>query len=645
MAKEAPNRAVELLRKEGSDWYKQGARSMPALSLLKATGVIDDVREFVQNPDAKFVTVINSHTNQIPGHVHLDKIAEAAIKSLLDEGYNVFYANVGGCVCDGIPMGDEFSMNYSLPSRELIADEVETILGAHRTDGVICIGNCDKIVPGMLMGMARMDIPSLYISGGPMLASRDLDKEGKPTKFHNKDLVTSFQGIPTVENEKDEERKRKNLEDLIELSDKCCPGCGSCSGMFTANSMNCAAEALGIAAPGNGTITAGVFNEQGEYVINPERLTFTENTAKYITHLIEHDITASNIMTREAVDNAIVVENAFGGSTNLALHMLAIANELGYDYDVRKIDELSQKTPNICKVAPSRGEVHIEHIDEKGGISTILKELYRNNNSERTLIHGDTMTVTGKTLSQNIESAPDPDGDIIRTCNDAFSLTGGLRVLYGNLAPNGSVVKAAGVTENMVEFTGTAKVYDSQLAAYNAILNGEITEADEDGNGGNVVVIRYEGPRSGMQEMLSPTSALVGMGLTRVALITDGRFSGGTKGACIGHISPEAANRGPIAAIRNGDRIRYSLYDGTLELLDDNESIPLEQRIPMSEAKINARLKDVPLFEPKVKGGYLRRYSWLVGGAERGAVFEDPYKKEKRIREEVRAQVMAELAK
>lgn len=575
------NRAIEDLRKEGSAPYRQGARSMPALSLMKAAGVIDSFA----NADRLFVTVINSHTNQIPGHTHLDVIGKHVVESLLEEGINVFYANVGGAVCDGIPMGLPFNMNYSLPSRELINWQVETILGAHPTDGVITIGNCDKIVPGMIMGMAGVDIPGLYLSGGPMLASKD-----------NEDLVKIFQGVGA------HSKGKMSLEALTCLAEKACPGCGSCSGMYTANSMNCAAEALGIAAPGNGTIPAGAWSKEGEYVINPERIEFSRKVAKYIKHLIEKKIRPSDIMTRGAIDNAIIAENAFGGSTNLALHMLAIANVLGYDdYDVRVIGKLSQGTPNITKVAPSREDVHIEHLYKKGGVSAILKELYKAG-----IVSGKQITVTGRTLAENIADAPAPDGDVIRTVENAFSRTGGLAVLYGNLAPNGCVVKAAGVPPDMMEFEGPAIVYESQIAAYNGILAGEVKDGD-------VVVITYEGPKGGpgMEEMLSPTSALSGAGI-RASLITDGRFSGGTKGAAIGHISPEAAERGPIVAIRNGDIIKYNIPKGTIEL-------------KLSDEEIQSRLSALPEFKPKVKGGWLAIYSSLVGGAEKGAVLRNPY--------------------
>ncbi|MEE9525593.1 MAG: dihydroxy-acid dehydratase, partial [Candidatus Woesearchaeota archaeon] len=368
--------------------------------------------------------------------------------------------------------------------------------------------------------------------------------------------------------------------------------------------------ALSIAAPGNGTIPAGAWAADGSYIINPERIEFTRKTAKYIKQLVETNTRPSDIMTRNSVDNAIIAENAFGGSTNLGLHMVAIANELGFDeYDIGKVGELSQQTPNICKVAPSRPEVHMEHLYKVGGVSTILKELYRAN-----LLNGDEMTITGKTVIENIADAPVPDGDVIRAVEDSFSETGGLAVLYGNIAPKGSVVKAAGVAQEMMEFEGTAKVYESQKQAYDAILADEVKD-------GHVVVITYEGPKGGpgMQEMLSPTSAIVGAELTRVALITDGRFSGGTTGPCIGHIAPEAAQRGPIAAIREGDIIRYSVSNGTLDLLNSDGQI-------MSEGEIQERLKDVPEFTPKVKGGWLARYSFFVGGAETGAVLRNPYK-------------------
>ncbi|MCE5307849.1 MAG: dihydroxy-acid dehydratase [Acidobacteriales bacterium] len=573
------NPGIEEIRKRGSRIITEGRHMVPAASLMKAEGVIQRFSDRAK----PFVTIINSYTNQIPGHAHLDKIGAELRKELESLGFNVWYTNIGAAVCDGIAMG-HFGMKYSLPSRELITDQIETIIGAHPCDGWIGIGNCDKIVPAMYNAMVRINIPAVYVSGGPMLAGAG-----------NTDLISIFEGIGKF-------AAGKMTEDALRsLAEKACPGCGSCSGMFTANSMNCLGEVIGLALPGNGTIPAERWvNGPGSTTeINPDRLALVRRAAAALKNCLEKNLRPLDIVTEKALVNAFVLDMAMGGSTNTVLHGLALAHSAGIPFDLNRLNEISAATPNICKVSPSRPEVHVEHVHRAGGIAAILKEIARDG---KTPLDLNAKTVAG-TLAESVACAPDADGDVIRRVPNAFSKTGGLAVLFGNLAPNGSVVKVAGVAADMMEYEGAARIYESQESAQAGILAGEVKDGD-------VVVIRYEGPRGGpgMQEMLSPTAALVGAGI-RAALITDGRFSGGTRGLCIGHVAPEAAAGGPIAIVRPGDRIYINANTRRIEL-----------KVP--DAEIQRRLSELQPFEPKVKHGWLARYLQHVTSADTGAVFE-----------------------
>lgn len=573
------NEGIENVRKRGSRIVAEGAPMMGAASLMKAAGVIKSLRD-LKKP---FVTIINSYTNQIPGHAHLDVLGEVLQKELKRQGFNVWYANIGAAICDGIAMG-HFGMKYSLASRELITDQIESIIGAHPCDAWIGLGNCDKIVPGMYNAMVRLNIPSVYVSGGPMLAGSG-----------GGDLITIFESVGkhSVGEISDRELRR--------LAETSCPGCGSCAGMFTANSMNCLGEAIGLALPGNGTITAEIWvdKKKTRTRINPDRIKLVKSAAGALKRCIKNNIRPLDIVTKTAINNAFVVDMAMGGSTNTVLHTLALANEAGVEYDLDQINRISGRTPCICKVSPSRPEIHVEDIHRVGGIAAILREIAQNARSGLRL---DAKTVSG-TLGDAVRTAPRPDGDVIREVKNAFSKDGGLVVLFGNIAPDGAVVKAAGVEEDMMEFEGRAVIYESQEDALSGILAGEVKDGD-------VVVIRYEGPKGGpgMQEMLSPTAAIQGAGI-RAALITDGRFSGGTRGLCIGHVSPEAAAGGPIGAIQKGDRIHINAKKRTIELL-------------VSKTELSRRLKKLPKFEPKVKSGWLARYLLHVTSADKGAVFD-----------------------
>jgi dihydroxy-acid dehydratase len=573
------NPGIEDIRRRGSRILKDGAKMLPAASLMKAEGLI---RSF-DDLSKPIVTIVNSYTTQIPGHAHLDKLGAVLKEELESLGFSVWYTNVGAAVCDGIAMG-HFGMKYSLPSRELITDQIETIIGAHPCDGWIGIGNCDKIVPAMLNAMARINIPAVYVSGGPMLAGPD-----------RTDLISVFEAVGK------HSVGKMSDEELRELAEKSCPGCGSCSGMFTANSMNCLAEAIGLALPGNGTITAETWvdGDRTRTQLNPERLALVRKAGQALKRCMEQNIRPLDIVTKQALDNAFILDMAMGGSTNTVLHGLSLAHSAGIDYKLDRLNQISQSTPNICKVAPSRPEVHVEDVDRVGGIGAILKEIAAHGTTSLDL---NAKTIAG-TLAEYVNGSQSADGDVIRTVDRAFSRTGGLAVLFGNLAPRGAVVKIAGVDPSMMEYEGPARIYESQEAALDGILGGEVKDGD-------VVVIRYEGPRGGpgMQEMLSPTSAIVGAGI-RAALITDGRFSGGTRGLCIGHVAPEAAARGPIAAVQAGDRIYINATQRKLEL-------------KVSDAEIRRRLEALPPFEPKVKRGWLARYLQHVTSADTGAVFE-----------------------
>ena len=555
-----------------SDTIKSGYDKAPHRSLLKATGVIKSDEDFKK----PFVGICNSYIDLIPGHVHLQEFGKIVKDAVREAGGVPFEFNTIG-VDDGIAMG-HIGMRYSLASRELIADSVETVVEAHRLDGMVCIPNCDKIVPGMLMAAVRVNIPTIFISGGPMKAGRT--PSGKKV-----DLISVFEGVGEYQSGK------INDEQLAELENYGCPTCGSCSGMFTANSMNCLMEALGMALPGNGTILA----------VDPLRHELAKKAAKQILSLIEKDIKPKDIITKESIMNALVLDMAMGGSTNTVLHTLAIANEAEIDFELTDLNKLSEKVPYICKVSPATKDVHMEDVDAAGGISAILNEISK----VKGILDLTRLTVTGKTLGENIANADIKNSSVIRSVENPYSKTGGLAILFGNLAPLGSVVKTGAVDSKMMKHTGPARIYNSQDEAMENILAGKV-------QAGDVVVIRYEGPKGGpgMPEMLSPTSAIMGMGLgDKVALITDGRFSGGTRGACIGHVSPEAAERGPIAALIEGDLITVDIANRMLN-------------VNLSEEEIQKRLSVLPKFEPKIKKGYLARYSRMVTSANTGAILK-----------------------
>jgi dihydroxy-acid dehydratase len=557
-----------------SDIIKRGIERSPHRSLLKATGVIQSDSDF----DKPFIGVCNSYIDLIPGHVHLQEFGRIVKERIRNAGGVPFEFNTIG-VDDGVAMG-HIGMRYSLASRELIADSVETVAEAHQLDGLICITNCDKIVPGMLMAAVRIDIPVIFVSGGPM-------KSGKLSSGQKVDLISIFEGVGR--------RLRGEIDDtqLKELEDQGCPTCGSCSGMFTANSMNCLMEAIGIALPGNGSILA----------VDPKRKELVKQAADRIVTLVKEDLKPSDIITERSIKNALVLDMAMGGSTNTILHTLAIANEAGIHFDLNDLNEIASKTPYLCKVSPATPKVHMEDVDAAGGIYAILNELSKIDN----LLDLSTPTVNGKTLGENIAHVKINDEEVIRPLINPYSKSGGLAILFGNLAPQGSVVKTGAVDEKMLLHEGPARIYDSQDAVLAGIAKNEIKPGD-------VVVIRYEGPKGGpgMPEMLSPTSAIMGMGLgDKVALITDGRFSGGTRGACIGHVSPEAAERGPIAALENGDIISIDIPNKKLE-------------VKLSDSEIRNRLNKLPDFEPKIKKGYLARYLNMVTSAYTGAVLKNP---------------------
>lgn len=551
-----------------SDAIKKGWERAPHRSLLRATGLSSE--DF----DRPFIGICNSFSEVIPGHVHLDKVARYIKKYVRKAGGVPMEFNTIG-ICDGIAMGHN-GMKYSLPSRELIADSVESMVEAHRFDAMICIMNCDKIVPGMLMAAVRTNIPTIMVSGGPMAAGCSPD--GKVL-----DLISVFEGVA--------EHGQGNISDadLTTIEEFACPGAGSCSGMFTANSMNCLSEALGMALPGNGTVLSN----------DPARNKIYRRAAKRIVQMaVDNGPLPKSIITEQSLDNAFALDMAMGGSTNTVLHALAIAHEAGVKYDLDRINSISKKCPNICKVAPS-SSYHVEDVDRAGGVSAILREISEIDG----LIARDCTTVTGKSLWENISRAKVTDTEVIRPLSSPYSEDGGLTILRGNLATDGAVVKKAGVSENMLVFEGHAIIFDSQDDACDGILAGRVKP-------GHVVVIRYEGPKGGpgMQEMLAPTSYIMGQGLgDSVALITDGRFSGGTRGACIGHISPEAAEGGLIGLLKDGDLIRIDISSHTLDAdLSDDE---IAQR--------RASFSPPP---PKVHSGWLMRYAAIVQNAATGAV-------------------------
>jgi dihydroxy-acid dehydratase len=552
-----------------SDNVKKGTEHAPHRALLKATGVTDaDMKK-------PFIAVVNSYVDVVPGHVHLQEFGKRVKEAVRAAGGVPFEFNTIG-VDDGIAMGHK-GMKYSLPSRELIADSVETMMEAHQFDGMVCIPNCDKIVPGMLMAAMRLNVPAIFISGGPMAAGRTPDGQVV-------DLISVFEGLGAYQSGKIDADRLKVLEDYA------CPSCGSCSGMFTANSMNCLTEVLGMGLPFNGTALAK----------SDERNALAERAAGLILELIEKNITPRQIVTVEALDDAFALDMAMGGSTNTVLHTLAIANEAGLEYPLERINKVADRVPHLTKVSPS-GKWHMEDVHRAGGVPAILAEIQANSD----MLNLDRITVTGDTLAASIAGAKIKDTEVIHPYDQAHSKRGGLAILFGNLAPNGAVIKSGGVSAAMQKFAGRARIYDSQEDALSGIMAGEVQP-------GEVVVIRYEGPKGGpgMVEMLSPTSAIMGMGLgDEVALITDGRFSGGTRGACIGHVSPEAAARGPIAAIEPGDIIEIDLEARSLN-------------VRLSDEVIQARLAALPDFETKIKSRWLRRYSRMVTSADTGAVLE-----------------------
>ena len=551
-----------------SDVVKKGIERAPHRALLRACGLSEE--DF----DKPLIGIANSYIDIIPGHVHLREFVQPIKEEVRKAGGVPIEFNVIG-VDDGIAMG-HYGMHYSLPSRELIADSIETVVNAHQLDALICVPNCDKIVPGMLMGALRVNIPTIFISGGPMLAG---EVEGKKI-----DLISVFEGIGQLKAGRITEGELKTIEQ------NACPTCGSCAGMFTANSMNCLSEVLGIALPGNGTILA----------VDPRRELLAREAGRRIMELLKKDMKIRDIITESAIDDAFAVDIAMGGSTNTVLHLLAIAREAGIEYDLAKINEISKRTPTICKIAPS-SHYHIEDLDRAGGIPAIIRELSK----KEGLLNLDRITVSGKTLGEIGKEAMEADGEVIRTIESPYSEDGGLAILFGNLAPEGAVVKSAGVVPQMLRFKGKAICFDSEEEAIDGILGGKV-------KAGHVVVIRYEGPRGGpgMREMLSPTSAIMGMGLgDKVALITDGRFSGGTRGACVGHISPEAASGGPIGVVQEGDEILIDIPARKIELL-------------IEEQELKRRLEN---FKPKVKdipSSWLRRYAKMVTDPSKGAVLQ-----------------------
>ncbi|GIM28495.1 dihydroxy-acid dehydratase [Clostridium polyendosporum] len=550
-----------------SDVVKKGVEKAPHRSLFKAAGLTNAELE------RPLIGIVTSHNEIIPGHVHLDKIVEGVKKGVLLAGGTPLAFPVIG-VCDGIAMGHE-GMKYSLATRELIADSIECMVKAHGFDGLVLIPNCDKIVPGVMMGALRLNIPAIVVSGGPMLAG----------KFNGKDvsLSTVFEGVGAYR------AGDMTMEELEELEENACPTCGSCSGMFTANSMNCLSEVLGLALPGNGTIPA----------VYSKRIRLAKEAGMKVMDLVKKDIKPRDIVNKESITNALTVDMALGCSSNSVLHLTAIANEAKIDLNLDMINEISDKTPNLCRLSPA-GDHHIEDLYWAGGVQRVMKEL-----TKKDLLNLSCVTVSGKTQGELIESVKETNTEVITPIENPYSTTGGIAILKGNLAIDGAVVKRSAVVEEMMVHEGPARVFDCEEDSIEAILSGNI-------NKGDVVVIRYEGPKGGpgMREMLSPTSALAGMGLDKyVALITDGRFSGATRGAAIGHVSPEAAECGNIALVQEGDLISINIPNGKLEL-------------KVSEEELDTRRKAWKAPEPKVKDGYLSRYAKLVSSASSGAIFK-----------------------
>ncbi len=552
-----------------SDTLKQGMQRAPHRSLLRALGCTD--REMSQ----PFIGVINSYSEAIPGHVGLRRIADAVKAGIRMAGGTPFECGTIG-VCDGLAMNHP-GMRYSLASRELIADSVEVVAQAHAFDALVLIPNCDKIIPGMLMAAARLNLPAIVISGGPMLAG---SMDGRAV-----DLADVFMAVGAVA------RGEMDQAELDRLERAACPGCGSCAGMFTANTMNCLTEALGMGLPGHGTIPA----------IRAERIALAKRAGMQVMELLASDIRPLDILTPAAFRNGFAVDMALGGSTNSVLHLLAVAHESGIEIPLSDLNEYSSRTPHLCCMSPAAGGHHLEDLDRAGGISSLMRRLL-----EGGLLEGSVPTVTGRTLAENVATAVVREDAVICPLDAPYSRSGGLAILFGNLAPDGAVVKQAVVAPEMWQHTGPARVFGSEEEATAAIVAKQF-------DSGDVLVIRYEGPKGGpgMREMLTPTSLLSGMGVDdKVALLTDGRFSGATRGAAIGHISPEAAERGPLAIVRDGDRIRIDI---------PNRALTLE----VAEGEITRRLAELPPWEPSVRGGYLRRYAQAVTSASTGAVFRE----------------------
>lgn len=549
-----------------SNAIKKGIERAPHRSLLKALGIGDS--DF----DKPFIGIVNSYNTVVPGHMHLNNIARAVAEGIWSEGGVPFEFNVIG-ICDGLAMGHE-GMKYSLPSREVIADSIELMVQANQFDGLVFIPNCDKIIPGMLMAAARLNIPAIFISGGPMLTGMTAGSET--------DLITVFEAVGKYA------AGEISDEELLAIENSACPTCGSCSGMFTANSMNCLTEAIGLALPGNGTVPAPY----------SERIRLARETGKLAVKLTEKNVKVSDIVDDRSVENALAVDMALGCSTNTVLHLMAFVNELSMSFHLKKINDVSARTPNLCKISPA-GKHHLFDLYQAGGIPAVMKEL-----DKVGAIHKDAKTVEG-TAGERIKNARNLNPEVIRPAENPYSSEGGLSVLFGNLAPEGAVVKSSAVDRSIWKRTLKARVFNSEEEAIKAILSGQI-------KAGDAVIIRYEGPKGGpgMREMLQPTSAICGMGLDKdTALITDGRFSGGTRGAAIGHVSPEAAEGGPIALVNDGDEILIDIYEKRIEVL-------------VSENELKRRRERWKPPVRTLKNSYLSLYSQIVSSASRGAVIE-----------------------
>lgn len=557
------------MQKMRSSDMKEGVERLPHRSIFKALGLTD---EEIEKP---IIGVVNSSNELIPGHMHLDSIVEAVKAGIrMAGGTPQEFSTIG--VCDGVAM-NHLGMKYSLASREIIADSIETVCYAHPFDGLVLVPNCDKIVPGMIMAALRLNIPSIVISGGPMLAGRFKAKDVE----RELDYSSCYEAIGMYK------AGKLTDQDLYQIEEEACPTCGSCAGMFTANSMNCLSEAIGLSLPGNGTIPA----------VYSKRLRLAKLAGIKIMELLKRDIKPRDIVNIDSIKNALAVDMALGCSTNTVLHLTAIASEAKVNFSLEIVNQISKKTPNLCRLSPA-GEYHLLDLYLAGGIEALMNELLRNG-----LINGELITASGRKVKENIENAEILNQDVIRSVLNPYSKDGGISILWGNLAPEGCVVKKSAVDPSMFHHKGRARVFDSEEGAVEAILGGKIERGD-------VVVIRYEGPKGGpgMREMLAPTSAIAGMGLDKdVALITDGRFSGATRGACIGHVSPEAHSGGPIGIVKEGDVIEIDIEKNKLNLLVDEE-------------EINSRMKSWKAPEPKIKEGYLYRYSKSVTSASKGAI-------------------------